>query len=249
MADSFWSRPPMAIAHRGGGAVFGKEKYRKENTLEAFNRTVNVGIKYLELDVIATADNKVIVLHVARNKLDEMFYGKKEAPTYQGLQKLTHEQLMKKLGRKIPTIEQILKTFPTTKFFIDAKTDKVVERLASAIVSCGACNRVCVGSFAPKRIKKLQQLLGPAGNTRLNISLSPLAFPKQWWFLRSNKLIQAIDLHYFYTRKITVRYIHKKGLKVLSWTPNTEEQIIRCARLGVDGIMSDSPKLLLNVLD
>ncbi len=246
---SFWSnQKPILIAHRGGGAVFGKEKYRKENTIEAFAHTIELGFTYLELDVICTADNEVVVIHVARNKLDSIFYGKKEAPTYQGLQKLTHKQLMKKMNRQIPAVEEVLKAFPQTKFFIDAKTERVLEPLANIIINLGAQGRVCIGSFVPNRVIKLQELLGFNGNTRLNISLSPLAFPRQWWFLRSNKAIAAVDLHYFYLRRPIINYLHKKGLKVLCWTPNTQKQISRCTKIGADGIMSDNSKLLKEVL-
>lgn len=246
----FWKgfSAPIAIPHRGGGASFGKDKYRKENTIEAFEATVRLGYSFLEMDVIATADKQVVVMHVARNMLDRLFYGKNEAPTYPKLEKLTYKDLIQKMNRQIPTLEQVLLAFPGNKFLIDAKTDNVVKPLAHLIRELKAQNRVCIGSFYPHRIEKLQQILGENICSRIIMSKSPLDFIKQWRFLRSNKQITAADLYYLYTNRLTVNYLHKKGLKVLTWTVNDEKQIKRCLELGADGIMSDKPELLKKII-
>ncbi|HSW78617.1 MAG TPA: glycerophosphodiester phosphodiesterase family protein, partial [Candidatus Babeliales bacterium] len=98
MAGSFWdsSIRPIPIAHRGGGAAFEKEKHRRENTLEAFEQSVALGYQFLEMEVIQTADNEVIVIHVAKNKLEAKL-GKKEAPDYTNLQKMTYGQIKSSL--------------------------------------------------------------------------------------------------------------------------------------------------------
>ena len=46
-----------AFAHRGGANDF------VENTLEAFQQSINLGFKYIETDVQATKDNKLVIFH------------------------------------------------------------------------------------------------------------------------------------------------------------------------------------------
>lgn len=42
-----------------------------------------------------------------------------------------------------------------------------------------------------------------------------------------------------------VRQCHKRNIKVIPWTPNTKEEIAHLKSLGVDGIISDYPNLLV----
>jgi glycerophosphoryl diester phosphodiesterase len=46
-----------------------------------------------------------------------------------------------------------------------------------------------------------------------------------------------------------VRAAHARGLRVHAWTVNSEEDMRRLTRLGVDGIMTDYPDRLLRVLN
>ena len=52
---------PVGLAHRGG-AAFGPN-VGLENTLAAFRRAVDMGYRYLETDVHATRDGRVVAFH------------------------------------------------------------------------------------------------------------------------------------------------------------------------------------------
>jgi len=71
-SNFFDIKAPIAIAHRGGGAVSGKDKYKHENTLEAFKASVALGYRFLEMDTILTADNQLVVIHVAKDLLESL---------------------------------------------------------------------------------------------------------------------------------------------------------------------------------
>jgi len=189
----FDNEGPIAIAHRGGAAAYGKDKYRKENTLEVFEATVKLGYTYLEMDVIVTADNEVIVLHVAKNKF-EARQDKKAAPDYLTLQEMTHEEVKDFLKREIPTLRQVITSLPHSKFFIDCKTDRTVGPLATTIKKQKAQQKVCLGSFYPHRIIKLHQLLDDRASYRLIMSRSPVHLASQWQNFGKLKFILAVDL-------------------------------------------------------
>ncbi|HET7528688.1 MAG TPA: glycerophosphodiester phosphodiesterase [Candidatus Saccharimonadales bacterium] len=246
--NDFWDAElPVAIAHRGGAAAFGADKYRKENTLAVFAQAVKMGYGYLELDVIKTADDKVIVLHVASYKIEGRL-GRKDAPSPAKLQELTHKELKDLLGRDIPTLDILLSRFPATKFFVDAKTDEVVEPLANLINKLDAYDRVVVGSFFPRRLTKTYRILGSEARLNLNISRLPLKMRQDMRFIASHNYIKSVHLPYLWATKRRVNALKDKGVKVLVWTPNTRERINKTIQTGADGIISDNATLLKEVL-
>lgn len=253
MPDTFWNSKtkPIAIAHRGGAGLYSVDRFRKENTLTVFKAAVDLGYEYLELDVTNTSDNKVIVLHVTADKFERMLL-KPSAPSGDKLQRYTHSQLKKRLGRDIPLLEEILTTFPKTKFLIDAKTDDVVEPLAKVIKMTKSQNRVYLNSFFITRVERLQQLLGHEINCGVIIGRHPRLFNNRLRCLYNGdyfgKGFAAITIPRRFLNKRNIRLVHRQGIKVLTWGSNNEDQIIRATRLRVDGIISDNAKLLISML-
>lgn len=253
MSDKFWeeSNKPLAIAHRGGAGLLSLDRHRRENTLEVFKAAVELGYKYLEIDVTNTADNKVVILHVTADKFEKLLR-KPSAPDGQKLQQYTYAELKKRLGRDIPTLEEVLKTFPKNYFLIDAKTDEVVGPLAEVIKKTRSKNRVYLNSFFIRRVIKLQELLGKDLNCGVIISRHPRIYN---WHIRAlyrgdyfNEGFSAITISRRFVTKGMVELIHKHGLKVMVWRTSTRRQIERMMKMGVDGIMTDDPKTLLQAL-
>ena len=248
MADKFWAQPPIAIAHRGGAAAFGADKYKVENTLEAFSKAIELGYRYLELDVITTSDNKVILLHVASYRAEGKL-GLKDAPDPKKLQKMSHNELKGYLNRDIPLLDELLEKFPKAKFFADAKTDEAVKPLAGMIKRNNAYDRVVVGSFFPRRLAAARRILGSRGRLNINISKIPIKLHKDEVFLKSNPYIGSVHLPYIWATKHRVSSLQARGIKVLVWTPNTRRRINKTLKLGADGIISDNILLLKEVLE
>ena len=250
MAESFWADPPIAIAHRGGAAAFGKDKFKVENTFEAFEAAIKLGYKYLELDVIKTADNQVIILHVASYKV-EAAAGLKDSPGPEKLQKMTLAELRPYLGRKIPTLADLLVKFPDVKLFVDAKTDEVVKPLAELIKNTDSYDRVVIGSFFPRRLIKAHEILGPKALINLNISRLPFKFLQMKRFLASpdHRFISSVHLPYVWATKGKIKWLQSLGIKVLVWWPNSERTIKRALNNGADGIISDNIKLLKEIIE
>lgn len=251
--SAFWqdAKKPIIIAHRGGAGLYSLGRHRRENTLEVFRAAIGLGYKYLEIDVTNSADSQVIILHVTADRFEALLH-KPGAPDAQKLQKYTHAQLKELLGRDIPTLESVLKSFPTTRFLIDAKTDEVVEPLAKIIKKTKAKNRVYLNSFFYKRIIKLQQLLGQDINCGIIIGRHPRLFNQRLRALNRgdyfDKGFTAITIPRRYLSQKRVDLIHQHGLKVLVWTPNTQPQIKKAVSLGVDGIISDRIELLKSLV-
>ena len=47
--------------------------------------------------------------------------------------------------------------------------------------------------------------------------------------------------------KYFIKVLHKRGIKIQVWTINTRAQMKELYKMGVDGIMTDDPRLLIEV--
>src|SRR5215210_6793017 len=138
------------MAHRGGAGDF------PENTLPAFAAAVALGYRYVETDVHATRDGVLLAFH--DDVLDRV------TDRTGRIADLLYEEVRtaKVAGREpIPTLEELLATWPDLRVNIDPKSDGAVEPLAALLQRTGAVSRVCIGSFSGKRLTRLRHLVGP----------------------------------------------------------------------------------------
>lgn len=241
---SFWPKDKkvILIAHRGGDAA----GYERRNTLAAFEAAWKIGYRYFETDVVNTKDGKVIISHGAYTGLTARLRG---THSLHILQSLTYEEIKQKLtvaGEEIILLEDLLNKFPKAKFFIDPKTDKVVEPLAATIQSTEAYDRVCIGSFYNKRIQHMQKLLGDKTQLALIIGRNlRLVYPNLRKLKRGQlEYVSAVYIHHSYVSKPMINLVHRHGLRVMVWTANSKLSIKNAIKCGADGIMSDRVALL-----
>jgi glycerophosphoryl diester phosphodiesterase len=162
---------------------------------------------------------------------------------------MTYQEIKSSLERQIPTLGEVFKKFPNSKFLIDAKSDEVLEHLAGQIIKSRVEDRVCCGSFYPHRIRKLHHVLSDKISYRLIVSRTPLHLYAQQRSLKSLKgIISAVDLPYIYLNKRSIAYLHKNGLKALIWTLNTPSQVNKAIACNADGIITDDARLLKKIL-
>lgn len=248
MADSFWDKPPIAIAHRGGDGA-GSEK---ENTLAAFATAQKAGYDYGETDVILTADGQVIAVHGSKNGLDSLF--KKGRPPRALLQGMTLAEVRSKIsigGETVPLLEEVLKSQPKMKFFIDPKTDEVVEPLANLLKKLKVLDRVCVNSFNYQRLQLLLDMLAPAKPAAcIIIGRNARLINRNLELLKGGRLdrIQGVHLHHSLVSEEMINLAHQHGIKVLVWTCNSPLAINNALDCGADGIISDNVSLLKDIL-
>lgn len=234
---------PLAFAHRGGASD------APENTLPAFARAVELGYRYVETDVHVTADGVLLAFHDSvLDRVTDRTGTVAELPW-------SEVGRARVAGREpIPLLEDLLGTWPDLRVNIDPKHDGAVDALARTIERTGAIDRVCVGSFSDRRIRKLRQRLGP----RLCWSPGPVGVARAklaGYGLPTGRLgagclqvpvrqgrVTVVDRRF-------VRSAHRHGLQVHVWTIDDPAEMARLLDLGVDGIMTDRPGVLRTVLE
>ncbi len=234
---------PVPFAHRGGGLE------AAENTLAAFAHAVRLGYRYIETDVHATRDGVLLVFHDDRL---ERLTGLPGCPGDHRWAELKAAKVQG--GEGIPLFDALLESFPDTRFNIDPKTDAAAEALATALERHQAFDRVCVGSFSGARLARLRKRFGP----RLCTSAGPLGVARAWLAgkgLPSGPLAPdcfQVPVRQYGVEIVTpgfLRAAHARGKQVHVWTIDDAAEMGRLLDLGVDGIMTDRPTLLRQVME
>lgn len=229
---------PIPFAHRGGAGE------SPENTLAAFQRAIDLGYRYLETDVHATRDGRLMAFH------DEDL--ERTCGVRARIGDLTYDEirLLRVDGREpIPTLEEIVMSWPDARVNIDCKSDAAVAPLENFLVPEEIRDRVCIGSFNDRRLDHLRSRFGPS----LCTSMGPREVAA--FRLRGGSNVRAnaaqVPISTGPMRLVTRRFVercHEAGLHVHVWTIDDARTMVDLLDLGVDGIMTDQPTTLKTVL-
>ncbi|MET0323936.1 MAG: glycerophosphodiester phosphodiesterase [Ilumatobacteraceae bacterium] len=229
---------PIAFAHRGGASE------APENTLPAFERAIGLGYHYLETDVHATADGVVVAFH------DDDLMRTCGRPGHISELPWKDVATARVDGREpIPLLSDLLEAFPAARFNIDCKTDRVVGPLGDELDRNGALSRVCVGSFSDRRLARIRRRFGPELCTSYgSVELGVLRV-----FGLSRPSVPAVQAPVTWHGRTLidepfVRRAHRRRLEVHAWTIDDASEMAHLLDLGVDGIMTDRPAVLRDVL-
>jgi glycerophosphoryl diester phosphodiesterase len=249
---------PLAIAHRGGS------KERPENTLEAFQAAVDLGYRYLETDAQLTRDGVLVAFHdesldrvtdasgpVSALSLAEV---RSADAGYRFSADAGRTFPHRGRGLRIPTLEEVLTAWPQARLNIDAKTDRVVAPLVRLLDRLGACDRVCIGSFSDRRLRRLRRLSRGQICTSMGrgaVALARSASLRGWMPSLGGDCLQVPTVQWGVrvVDAALIRAAHRRGLQVHVWTIDDRGEMGRLLDLGVDGIMTDRPSLLREVLE
>lgn len=238
---------PRAFAHRGWHL---DELAGMENSLSAFRRAVAEGFHYLETDVHATADGEVVVHHDAL--LDRTTDATGE------IQSLPWSSVRSALiaGREpVCLLDHVLEELPDTMLNVDVKADSAVDPVLAALRRHNAWERVCLASFDERRLRRLRRLAGP----RLLTSMGPRSVAALWASAQTRGLLRLplggaaaqVPARFGALRVVDaafVRRAHRRGVEVHVWTVNDRDEMLRLLDLGVDGLVTDRPDILRDVL-
>jgi glycerophosphoryl diester phosphodiesterase len=238
---------PIPFAHRGGAGDL------PENTLVAFEAAIRLGYRYVETDVHATVDGVLLAFHDDRlDRVTDRTGRIADLP-------FTEVARARVAGREpIPRLEELLAAWPELRVNVDPKDDTTVRPLIEVVRRTGAIDRICVGSFSGRRLTRVRAALGP----RLCTSLGPRGVAAlrgaSWRVPGLARLVGAegaacVQIPVRQGRlpivdRRFVRAAHGLGLPVHVWTVDDPAEMEALLDLGVDGLMTDRPAILRDVL-
>lgn len=253
-----WRPKPAALFHRGPSAVNwghrGAPERAPENTLASFRAAMDLGASGVELDVMLSADGEVVVVHDYSLERTTDGAGPVKAYSLAGLKRLDAGRWFSAdfAGERIPTLQEVIDGLDPGVFLnIEIKsetpgTDGLEKAVVRIIAENNLYERVVVSSFNPVSLMRVK-----AADKKIDVGLiyaPDLAiYLRQGWFI---PLLRPEALHPRYDM-VDAAYMaraRKKGFKVAVWTVNEGEEMERLLDLGVDGIITDRPDLLRQIL-
>jgi glycerophosphoryl diester phosphodiesterase len=244
---------PYVIAHRGISGRY------PENTLLAFQRAIEAGADWIELDVQTTIDDCVIVSHDATADRCTDGHGPFKAMTLAQVKQLDAGRPFgdEFAGQRIPTLEETLDFLGDgrIRLCIEIKGGTTGDNLRTANATVDLLKKrdylrhIVISSFnheALRAVKTWEPLLATSLDPEpQDGTLTPWQLCQQ--VLRFN--INAMQHRYDTLTPDLVDEAHQHGFSLWTWTVNEPDAMRRVIDMGVDGIMTDYADVLRGIVD
>jgi glycerophosphoryl diester phosphodiesterase len=251
--------PPWRIGHRGAAAL------APGNTLASLERAVAEGVDAVEFDVLDLDDGTLVLAH--SDDLLEVSGGL--APGR--VRDLSLAELQRSVPG-LPTLDEALvflaQRAPATGVHLDLKWTGYEREAVEALRRHGLVGRALVSSVFQESLRTIGALepgvrLGLAYPfDRLGLSrrrpLAPLAgaavlamrqaLPTRIgpWIDRTGATVVA--LQWLVVSRRVIERCHRRGVAVWAWTVDSRHVAARLAAAGVDGIISNDPRIVAATL-
>lgn len=221
--------------------------------MTAFQDAYDLGFRYLETDLHATADGVLVAFH--DESLDRVT--DRSGP----IAELDYEEVARaRIGGRepIPRFEELLASFPDARWNLDVKADRALGPLLRRLDGDDdLLEHTCVGAFSDARLVSVRTVLGERACTS--------AGPNEVRQLRATSLLggfsrrlpigaDCVQVPIRYGRiplvdRVMLAAARAQGVPLHVWTVNDEVEMRRLLALGVDGIFTDATRTLRRVLE
>lgn len=246
---------PLVIAHRGGAGLW------PENTLFALQEAAKLGADLSEIDIHMTRDGVLVAIHDESVDRTTNSKGLVQDLTLAELKKLdagyhwTNDEgrtfPFRGQGIKIPSLNEIFVALPKQVISIEIKQNDppIIAALRVLINQHKKNKQVLVSAFNSRTMKVLRRLCPDIATAATQAEMERFSKLSKL-FLTRPFLLSAIALEVPY-EMVTAHFVkaaHKKNIRVDAWTVNETEEMERLLALKVDGILTDFPDRMLNLL-
>ncbi|REB08634.1 hypothetical protein DVB69_05740 [Sporosarcina sp. BI001-red] len=255
------SEPFLVIAHRGASA------YAPAHTFPSYELAIEMGAHYIELDLHRTKDGKLVVLHndsIELNgselEIDEITSDTLSAfkPAEEFNQPTNQFASQRFASLRVPSLEQVLREFgDSTNYYIEIKSPErypgIEQQLIDQLDGHHLLDRddpipkVIIQSFSSDSLKKVHEL-SPATPLIQLYSLKEKAKLSPSKLKQVSQYASGVGVNAEVVTKQLVETVHQAGLAIHPFTVNESEQASTLISLGVNGVFTDRPDLIINLL-
>ena len=254
---------PLVIAHQGGDGIW------PGDTMYAFEKAVEIGSDVLEMDAHITKDGQIVLMHDEEVDRTTDGSGLIEDLTLDELKRLDAAFRWSNddgktfpyrgQGIQVPTLEELFQKFPQMRYVIEIKlTQNPIDKpLCDLIRKHNMQDKVLIASFHDEVMQNFRltcpEIATSASRTEVrNFVLLGKVFLSGFIAPHYQSIQPPYDPKESMNIPImTERFIweaHAKNVKVEPWTVDDPELMRQYIDWGVDGIMTDRPDLMIEVL-
>lgn len=231
-----------------------------ENTLSSVNLAWERNADAVEIDIYLTSDGKIVAFH---DKTTKRIGGRNKDVAKQTLAELQTLDVgawknAQYRNERIPTLPQILKTIPAGKrLFIEIKCGpEVLPQLKADLQASGkAADQTALIGFDYDTMRKAKQLM-PGLKAYWVFKVKQNKVTRRWehnadYYIRKAKEANLDGLDVGYNGFLTADFIQKSeaaGLPVFVWTINDVKDAKKLVEMGITGITTDRPGLMMETL-
>ncbi len=221
------------VGHRGAAGLV------PENTIKGFCYAIDLGVDYVECDVHLSRDKQLVVMHDTTVNRTTNGHG-----ALRDLMAARIRMLDAGEGEQVPTLDEVLETVRgEVHLLIELKGIGVEQAAVEAVKAQGMEEEVTFTSFALDRLATVRAM---GDQYRLGAILPN---PSEFDFARAVEMgAVGIQVHYANLNFRIVHAAYEAGLEVLAWNPDTWREQQAMIALGVDGVSTNRPDVLLNHL-
>jgi len=245
------------VAHRGSSG------YAPECTLASYRLGVKMKADYIEIDLQMTKDGELVAMHDKTVDRTTNGTGPVGKMTLAQLKTLDAGSRFNEkhpiyarddyVGERVPTLREIFEAFgKNTRYMLETKDPEeypgMEEKMWALVEEFGLRDRIAVQSFSPDSLMKIRewdkdvplfQLIWY--NTPARISDRSLA--------EISAYANGIGANYLRINESYVEKVKEAGLLIYPYTVNYQVNMENAVRWGVDGVHTDFPDRLLEVID
>jgi glycerophosphoryl diester phosphodiesterase len=210
---------PLLLGHRGARAV----QSIPENTLASFDRALADGCDGFEFDVRLTVDLEAVVCHDEKIGRDKI------------------ERATAKEVSQLPRLRDVLQRYRDSFLDIELKVKGLERTVVDLFLRLKPRKGCVVSSFLPGALKSLH---AEDSTIPLGLICESKTQLRSWSELPVNYVIP----HHELLDADLVRKVKGAGKKIIVWTVNDPAAMLQFTEWGVDGIISDDTKLLVQTL-
>lgn len=255
-----YNSKPLVYAHRGSAKLY------PESTLEAYLKSIELGVDAIDIDIQVTKDDIILAHH------DEYLGSALTDNKKLYIQNLTYEKI-REYSKNIYCLADIInktKIYPNIIYQIEVKTtpyfhpnrqdyQKVIDLLLNIIYQENVQDRVQIQSFDWRALlytKKVDSKIICSFISEQDEELNNIAdlnYTAGFDINNYDSIIELLadvkaDIWCPYYKELSQNLVikaHQNNIKVIPWTVNNQDDIKLVSDYGVDGIITDDPSLLI----
>ena len=254
---------PLVIAHQGGDGIW------PGDTMYAFEKAVEIGADVLEMDAHITKDGHIVLMHdetvddttdgtglIEEMALDDL---KQLDAAYEWSNDGGQTFPYRGQGIQVPTLDELFQKFPQMRYVIEIKLTKnpIDQPLCDLIRQHGMQDKVVVASFHDEAMQNFRATCPEVATSASRgevtkfvilgkVFLSGLVRPAYQSIQPPYDPQESYNIPIMTKR--FVREAHAKNVRVEPWTVNDPDLMKQYIEWGVDGIITDRPDLLVEIL-